>query len=176
MLRQSAPAAAGLRRGDSSRLAFLHHLARGVSEPQGLLAACWPGGPPDSCLGGWWFCFIYSALASGSPCAEEKKETNCGECGGGTKNRREPSSGRERPGRSSEAIPWGAEHRASTAPAPRPADPARIFHVSFPFFFFPPLRFYFFSLYFSSPFPLSLPFPAQSPCALLSLLSGAISS
>lgn len=35
MLRQSAPAAAGLQRGDSSRLAFLHYLARGVSEPRG---------------------------------------------------------------------------------------------------------------------------------------------
>lgn len=82
MLRQSAPAAAGLHRADSSRLAVLHPLVRGVSEPQGCLGACGPGGPPDSSSRARWFCFIYSAAASGSPCAEEKKDRPCGECRG----------------------------------------------------------------------------------------------
>lgn len=43
MLRQSAPAAGGLQRGDFPRLTFLHYLAHGVSEPQGCLAACTGG-------------------------------------------------------------------------------------------------------------------------------------
>lgn len=162
MLRQSAPAAAGLRRGDSSRLAFLHHLARGVSEPQGFLAACWPGGPPDSCLGGWWFCFIYSALASGSPCAEEKKETNCGECGGEqqTEGSRAPAGrGRGAPRRRSRGEP-------STAPAPRqlrapPIPPGFSTFLSLFFFFFPSPPFLFFlPLFF---FSISPSLPSLSP-------------
>lgn len=44
MLRQSAPAAAGLHRRDSSRLAFLHYLACGVSEPRGWLCCLLAGG------------------------------------------------------------------------------------------------------------------------------------
>ena len=43
MLRQSAPAAGGLQRGDFPRLTFLRYLGHGVSEPQGWLVACLVG-------------------------------------------------------------------------------------------------------------------------------------
>lgn len=62
-----------------------------------------------------------------SLCRREERHKLRGAWGGIT-NRGEPSSGRERPGRS--------RGEPSTAPAPRRADPARILHVSFPFFFF----------------------------------------
>lgn len=111
----------------------------------------------DFCLGGWVFCFIYSALASASPCVEENKETNSG---GGEESQTEPSpsgTGWERPGRSRGRCRGPRRGAGSRAPRPLRADPARILHVSFlfflPFFFLPLL---FFPL-FPPLFPPSLP-------------------
>lgn len=111
----------------------------------------------DFCLGGWVFCFIYSALASASPCVEENKETNSG---GGEESQTEPSpsgAGWERPGRSRGRCRGPRRGAGSRAPRPLRADPARILHVSFlfflPFFFLPLL---FFPL-FPPLFPPSLP-------------------
>lgn len=56
MLRQSAPAAGGLQRGDFPRLTFLHYLAHGngISEPQGRLLLAW-----GACVSAW---FLFRGL------------------------------------------------------------------------------------------------------------------
>lgn len=116
----------------------------------------------DFCLGGWVFCFIYSALASASPCVEENKETNSGG-GGGITNRAEPQ--RDRLGEAG-AVP-GALPRAparrgepSTAPAPRRSRPDFARFLSFfPAFFFPPPSIF-------SSIPPSLPSLPPSPAWL----------
>lgn len=162
MLRQSAPAAGGLQRGDFPRLTFLHHLTHGISEPQGWVVACLGGGLHDlflrglGCFGGFFVCFVGFFSSFALPWLQplpvsgrRKKQTP----GGEITNQTEPSPGRaggERPGRSRGC----SRGQPSTAPAPRRADPARILHVSF-LFFLPP--FFFSSPSIFSSIPPSLP-------------------
>lgn len=83
---------------------------------------------------------------------------------GGITNRREPSSGREKPRRSPGTLPQGAEHRARSAPIPPGfctfPSPPFFFLPSPPFLFFLPL--FFFSVPPLSSLPLSLAWLDQS--------------
>lgn len=100
-------------------------------------------------------------MVSGSPCGEEKKDTNCGECGGNNK----PKGAELRPGEAG-VLPRGAEHRARSAWRRSRPDFARslpflnFFFSSPPFLFFSPSIFLLHSPL--SSLPLSLAWLDQS--------------